>query len=385
MKVVEIKKGLDNRIIVAFPYNPSYVEKVKTIKGHHWHPEEKCWSFPDEKGIVEEIVTVFEREKINIATELQHLVAPQRQKEDVSGLNEVIDLTTKELKLRGYSPKSRKAYLGHIERFGQFYMKDLRRLGETEVRNYMLHLLEAKQTSHTYVNQAVSALKFFYGRVLKRPKIMVNVPRPSRERKLPEVLNKQEIFNLLEAVDNPKHRAIMLLTYSAGLRLGEVVRLRVEDIDSERGLIHVRQAKGRKDRYTVLSKIALEDLRIYWKEYKPQKWLFPSAQPDHHLHERSVQKILEHACKKAGIRKAISVHTLRHSFATHLLEGGTDLRYIQELLGHKSSKTTEIYTHVSKKDIGRIQSPLDSLISNTRFEKRQKVISAKECIHEPFR
>ncbi|MCL0077220.1 tyrosine-type recombinase/integrase [Dehalococcoidia bacterium] len=178
---------------------------------------------------------------------------------------------------------------------------------------------------------------------------------------MPDILSRQEVLRLLEAVQNPKHRAIMLLTYSSGLRLGEVVRLKIEDIDSARRLIHLRQAKGRKDRYTVLSQVALDALRAYFKQYHPDQWLFPGAQPGRHLHERTVQKVFEQAREMAGIRKNVSVHTLRHSFATHLLESGTDLRYIQELLGHKSSKTTEIYTHVSERDIGRIQSPLDTL------------------------
>ena len=160
----------------------------------------------------------------------------------------------------------------------------------------------------------------------------------------------------------------MLLTYSGGLRLGEVVRLKVGDIDSDRNLIHIRQAKGRKDRYTLLSKVALEALRAYYRKYQPQTWLFPGAKPGRHLHERSVQKVFDRAQEKAGIRKDVSTHTLRHSFATHLLESGTDLRYIQELLGHKSSKTTEIYTHVSEKNIGQIQSPLDALMNRSGDE-----------------
>ena len=152
-----------------------------------------------------------------------------------------------------------------------------------------------------------------------------------------------------------------MLIYSAGLRVGEVVRLKPEDIDSERNLIHIRQAKGNKDRYTILSQTALTALNLYLELYRPEKWLFPGAQPGSHLTERSVQKFFDIARDRAGITKDVSVHTLRHSFATHLLEAGTDLRYIQELLGHQSSKTTEIYTHVSKRDIGRIQSPLDRL------------------------
>jgi len=174
--------------------------------------------------------------------------------------------------------------------------------------------------------------------------------------------NTNGIFTkILSSVDNIKHKAILMLIYSAGLRVGEVVKLKPEDIDSKRMLIHIKGSKGRKDRYTILSETALEILREYWREYKPRKWLFEGARPGRYLSIRTVEKILEHACEKANIRKDVSVHTLRHSFATHLLEGGTDLRYIQELLGHKDSKTTEIYTHVSIKSIGKIKSPLDTL------------------------
>jgi len=150
--------------------------------------------------------------------------------------------------------------------------------------------------------------------------------------------------------------------YSSGLRVGEVVRLKLEDIDSQRMLIHVKQGKGAKDRYTLLSKIALIQLRNYVKEYHPETWLFPGAENKGHLTERTVQRVFENALIKARITKKASVHTLRHSFATHLLESGTDLRYIQELLGHQSSKTTEIYTHVTEKSINNIESPLDKLM-----------------------
>jgi site-specific recombinase XerD len=150
--------------------------------------------------------------------------------------------------------------------------------------------------------------------------------------------------------------------YSGGLRVGEVVRLKPEDIDTNRKLIHIRASKGRKDRYTLLSDLALQILREYRKNEKPRKWLFPSWNTEKHITERTVQKIFQNACKKAGIKKNVSVHSLRHSFATHLLESGIDLRYIQELLGHKSSKTTEIYTHVSTKNLSAIKNPLDSLL-----------------------
>jgi len=170
------------------------------------------------------------------------------------------------------------------------------------------------------------------------------------------------VLRLLDSQCNPKHRVIIALLYAGGLRVGEVVRLRVSDIDSERMMIRVRQGKGRKDRYALLPRTIIDDLPVYWKAHRPSKWLFRGGRHGRHLTERSVQKVFARAVAAVGIRKRVTVHTLRRSFATHLLEGSTDLRYIQELLGHKSSKTTKIYTHVSSKDLVRIGSPLDTLL-----------------------
>lgn len=194
--------------------------------------------------------------------------------------------------------------------------------------------------------------------------ICIDLERPKKEKKLPEILSKNEISKLLKAVKNLKHKAILYLVYSAGLRVGEVVKLKPTDIDSDRMLIHIIQGKGKKDRYTILSETALSILRQYVKVYKPEHWLFPGQHPDKHLTERSVQKVFDNARIDAKIRKDVSVHNLRHSFATHLLEGGVNLRYIQELLGHSSSKTTEIYTHVTQKNLSNIISPLDTIMMN---------------------
>ncbi|ERI92174.1 site-specific recombinase, phage integrase family [Clostridiales bacterium oral taxon 876 str. F0540] len=216
---------------------------------------------------------------------------------------------------------------------------------------------------YSVASQSISSIKFLFTVVLKRNINEVQLYRPKKDKKLPEVLSYQEVSKILEKTINLKHRAILFLVYSAGLRVGEVVNLKISDIDSDRMLIHVKQGKGKKDRYTVLSQIALDELRIYAKKYRPEDWLFEGGDGKGHLTERSVQKIFDKACIAAGIKKDVSVHTLRHSFATHLLEGGTDLRYIQELLGHSSSKTTEIYTHVTEKSITQIQSPLDRLMA----------------------
>lgn len=273
------------------------------------------------------------------------------------------DAMHNELKVRGYSPRTAKVYLRHAESFVRYFGKSPDELNQEHIKRYLLHLTEERKVSIAYRDQAVSALKFLYGRVLGRPFLADALPRPRKEHKLPAILSAGEVRRFLDSVRNIKHLAILMVMYSSGLRVGEVVKLQVDDIDSDRNMIHVRGGKGKKDRYTMLSVVALEVLRMYWRLYKPDEWLFPGGRTGRHITIRSVQKIVEQTRLRAGIRKAFSAHTLRHSFATHLLENGTDLRYIQELLGHKSSKTTEVYTHVTRRDIARIRSPLDSISS----------------------
>ncbi len=263
------------------------------------------------------------------------------------------------MKLKAYSPKTLKSYLGHIRRFLLVHLDKLPdHLSEEHIQKYLLDCID-KGVSSSYIDQTLSAIKLFTEHILKRPDITVSIPRPKREKKLPEVLSQQEVKRILNALDNTKHRAILFVVYSAGIRVSEVAALRVQDIDSDRMMIRIDQGKGKKDRYTILSKLALEALRIYAKQNHPKTWLFPGAKAGRHLTVRSIQKIFDKAAAIAEIKKDASVHTLRHSFATHSLEGGIDLRYIQELLGHSSSKTTERYTHVTQKSIMQIQSPLD--------------------------
>jgi integrase/recombinase XerD len=245
--------------------------------------------------------------------------------------------------LRGYSPRTMKVYIKHVSSFVRYFGKSPAELNQDHVCLYLMHLSEEKGVSTAYRDQAVSALKFFYGRVLGEPFTAESLPRPKKEHKLPAVLSAREVKLFLGSVRNIKHLAILTLMYSAGLRVGEVVKLKVDDIDSDRNVIHIRGGKGRKDRYSLLSTVALEVLRMYVRLYRPQEWLFPGERKGRHITIRTVQKVVEQTRERAGIRKAFSSHTLRHSFATHLLESGTDLRYIQELLGHKSSKTTEVY------------------------------------------
>ncbi|MCK4548943.1 MAG: tyrosine-type recombinase/integrase [Candidatus Krumholzibacteria bacterium] len=268
----------------------------------------------------------------------------------------------RELRLRDYSRLTIKAYLQHMTNFVRYYRKDPSELGKEDVKRYLLHLTEDRNLSVTYRNQAISSLKFFYGKILKKKLVIEELPRPKKDIKLPAVLNEKEVSRLFAAVRNRKHLAILMLIYSSGMRVGEVVRLRPEDIDSERRLIRVRGGKGKKDRYTVLSDVALEVIRSYYRAWKPEKFLFAGSRKGSHLSTRSVQNAVSAARERAGILKQFSTHVLRHSFATHLLESGTDLRYIQDMLGHKSVRTTQIYTHVTRRDIARIVSPLDRMM-----------------------
>ncbi len=375
MKGMAISKDSYGRITVAFSYNPEFVAKVKTIPSHRWHPNEKHWSFPNTNGTLEKILKAFEGEEIRIDPVLQGTIpdvilskakdlgdssaSPQNDNIE-SGLSPAFEDLRRELLSRKYSYKTIKGYIYFNRDFLNFIGKNPSEIVDNDIKDYLVYLAEEKQSATSTLNQAINALKFYYGTMLKK-KFLYDIKRPRKDKKLPVVLSQEEVAKILNSVDNLKHRAILMLTYSAGLRVGEVVRLKIEDIDGKRMLIHIKGAKGRKDRYTLLSEKALEILRQYWRKYKPEKWLFGGAKEGRYLSIRSVDKIFRNACDKAGIKKDVSVHTLRHSFATHLLEGGTDLRYIQELLGHAHSKTTEIYTHVSTKSLGKITSPLDTL------------------------
>ena len=223
----------------------------------------------------------------------------------------------------------------------------------------MVEVIKLNEKYH-YQNQSINAIKFYYERVLGGKRKIYLVERPKREKVLPVVLNEEEIISTIRQVKNIKHKAIILLIYSSGLRLSELLNLRIRDIDSKRMQVFVSQSKGRKDRYTLLSKKALTVLRQYVKEYKPKEWLFEGEKGQQYS-ESSVQTIVKDAFRKAGITKRASTHTLRHCFGTHLLETGTDLRYIQALMGHESSKTTEIYTHITTKGFDQIKNPLDNM------------------------
>lgn len=265
------------------------------------------------------------------------------------------------LKLKNYSSNTAKNYCNHFANFLLYFNhKKPSLVTKNEILDYLVKLRNSEQWSSTIQNQKINAIKFFYEKLLKRPKEMYNLPRAKKEWKLPAVFSEEEVKRIIMAAENLKHKTMLCIGYGCGLRVSEIVNMKLKDIDSARMVITVRQAKGRKDRQVMLSETLLILLREYYKKYKPKEYVF-EGQWGGAYSVRSAQKVLEHAKKKAGVKKKGSIHAFRHSFATHLLEGGTDIFSIKELLGHSSIRTTTIYAHVSKRHLEKIQSPLDKL------------------------
>jgi site-specific recombinase XerD len=266
-----------------------------------------------------------------------------------------------DLRLAGYSPSTRKIYLGYARLFAKHHMRSPAEMGEDEIRQYLLHMVEEKKISRETYRQIRAALIFLYTVTLRRETEVDHLPVRRKKVKLPVVLSGTEVQALLDAVRVAKYRAIVMAQYAGGLRISEACRLRPEDIDSKRMVIHVRAGKGGRDRYTVLSARFLAFLRDYFREYRPDGWLFPGKTADGHASPDTSRRVFHAALAASGISKKITPHALRHCFATHLLESGVDIAVIQALLGHGSLRATEVYTHVSVEHIGRVKSPLDLL------------------------
>jgi integrase/recombinase XerD len=266
---------------------------------------------------------------------------------------------TDDLQLRGLSPRTQKMYLGHVARFAKHFMKLPDKLGEKEIKEYLLHLINDRHVSYSTLAQSYSALRFIYETTLHRPWEVERIPYPKTPWRLPVVLDREEIAAFFSAAATLKYRTFFMLTYSAGLRLNETIHLKEEDIDSTRMTVRIQQGKGNRDRYSLLSKRALEELTTYIHHYRPTDWLFPGKNPKIPISSESVGKIFHVIKNHAGITKPATIHTLRHSFATHLLEAGCDLHRVQLLLGHKSPTTTATYLHLSRKELVNVVSPLD--------------------------
>lgn len=266
-----------------------------------------------------------------------------------------------DLKVRNRSARTIQSYTAHVANFARHFGKSPELLGPEEIRQYQVYLVDERHVSWSHFNQAVCALRFFYRHTLGRDWAVAHIPFPRQPKKLPVVLSQAEVIRLFEAIRSLKLRAMLMTAYAAGLRLSEVTHLQVSDIDSERMVIRVRQGKGQKDRYVMLSEKLLEVLRLYWRLERPTTWLFPSKSKQQPVNHSVVQRACHQAGLDAGLSKQATVRSLRHSFATHLLEAGANIRIIQTLLGHSNVSTTQVYTNVSTRTVRATESPFEHL------------------------
>lgn len=352
------------RLRLILPYNTEFSRLIREIPYCRWDAKNRWWTVPYSDKIItrlKEIALALGLE-FHLEQEEQGIKGkPRVSPFDVPNYRPCPEIYVLKLRELRYSEHTIRSYTSLFEEFINYYHRfDIDRIDEAMITAFLRYLVIERKVSISYQNQAINAIKFYYERVLGGQRKVYLVDRPRTETKLPVVLSQEEICEILQATSNLKHKAILMTIYSAGLRISEAIRLKVSDIDSQRMQIRISQAKGKKDRYTLLAVKTLDLLRQYFRLYKPKLWLF-EGQKGEQYSNRSIQAILKASLSKTKIQKSVTVHTLRHSFATHLLENGTDLRYIQSLLGHSSPKTTEIYTHVTTKGFDQIKSPLDRL------------------------
>ena len=358
LKVINVQ----NRILkIYFVYNRSLIEIIKNLALCRWNSSENCWTVPFAVQNMEKLKEIANTYQLKYVYEVvSKTEGAPRLPRHANYLHCPKEYTEKLKELR-YSVNTQNVYTDLFEEFINYYPeKQSEEITEEEIISFLRYLVNERKISTSYQNQSINAIKFYYERVLGGTRKIYLIERPRKENYLPEVLSEEEITSILKAISNLKHKAIIMVIYSGGLRISELINLKVKDIDSDRMQIRISQAKGKKDRYTLLSNKTLLILRKYFTEYKPKEWLFEGVSGGQYA-DSSIYSIFKKAIASANIKKKVSIHSLRHSFATHLLENGTDLRYIQNLLGHSSSKTTEIYTHITVKGFDLIKNPLDKL------------------------
>jgi len=337
-------------IFIRFEYDRALIERVKKLVGVRWNPSEKAWYVRD---------TVFFREKFGLSPKpmVGKSALLQLQPLNQAALLRMVET----LQLKSYSLNTINAYRNEFAQL-LHVLKDKKvdELDAERLRSYFLYCTNTLKLSENTLHSRINAVKFYFEQVLRREKFFFEIPRPKKPSILPKVINAQDIKKLFEVTANLKHNTMLKLCYGMGLRVSEIVNLKITDVDSKNMQVFIEKAKGKKDRYANLPESILVQLRAYFVEYKPKKYLFEGQYGDQYS-IRSAQQVFSDALKKAKINKKVGIHGLRHSFATHLLEAGTDISFIQELLGHNDLKTTLRYTHVSKQTIKNIQSPLDKL------------------------
>lgn len=355
------------RIKIKIPFGARHWKtELKKIQGVYFHKAQKLWSVPNTDYNKDILLRIFENDyevkTLNKRKKLPHFALTPR-------ISEQLEKMMTKLILSGKSDNTIKNYKSHILHYlAHFEERDLLTVTKDEIEKYFYDIIRSNGMGSSSQNVMINAIKYYHEKVLGQPRTIYNITRPKREKTLPSVLSEEETFAIINTPKNIKHRAILYLMYSAGLRIGEIPNLRIEDIDSANKQIHVRSAKGKKDRYTILSEVTLRLLRNYFIEYKPSYWLFEGKDGDQYS-TSSIAKIFRRAVKESGANEWATPHTLRHSFATHLLQANVNLRFIQTLLGHSSPKTTQIYTHVANINNDLVRSPLDRIIDKKESKK----------------
>ena len=352
----------------SFAYDRELIALIQSQKGVQWSWSLQSWYFPKKEFQLSTFHEAFKGKVFIDYSQLKKSPPTTTQtKKNTKEHKPEIHLPKEygeQLLLKRFSQNTIKTYSSCFLKFKSYYKnRSLDTLSKEEIKTFLLYLIQEKQVSPSTQNQYINAIKFYCEKVLKQPKMVFIIDRPKKDKKLPKILTKQEVFAILKATKNIKHKTILALLYSSGIRIGELISLRKEDLVWDKSYIFIRGGKGNKDRITLLSENVSTLILRYLEIYKPNYWLVENPNRKQYS-PSSVRAILKNSTKKANINKRVYPHMLRHSFATHLLEKGTDIRYIQKLLGHGSSKTTEIYTHVSKKSLANIKSPLDVLIES---------------------
>ena len=363
--------GLKTYYYASFPFNRFLYTHFSSLKKCNWDTIEKAWVIDEAVFPLENLLAYF-KDKAEFIVQEKSLESVEYKKSHLRPIHflEPLDELKKQaiqnfiryLNSKRYSPNTIKVYSDSMSTFLRYFsMKDITDISNDDLIDFNNNYILKNNFSASFQNQVVNAVKLYFSAIQHKKIDVELIHRPRREKVLPNVLSKEEVKAILNAHVNIKHKMMLSLIYSCGLRCGELLALHPVHIDSKRNIIFLKNAKGKKDRIVPLSPLILKMLREYYKIYKPKTYLFEGQNISLPYDARSLQLILKQALEKTGIRKPVTLHWLRHSYATHLLESGTDLRYIQELLGHSSSKTTEIYTHVSTKSIQQIKSPFDDL------------------------
>jgi site-specific recombinase XerD len=375
-----------SRIAIHFPYNGHLISVTKQIEGIRFSKTHRCWYVAEQADMFTRLVAHYKHHAIDVdapdftspvkkdtssAKPVQPLPLSSPTHPDnasakkTQALNEeqqiVLRMMEQKLHLKGYASNTTKTYLFQFKDFMHFYADAYPiELTDNDIRSYLLYLVEKKKVSKSTQNQAINAIKFFYEIVMGQVRQTYYLERPMKDKPLPQVLSEEEVMAIMRHAGNIKHTTMLMLIYAAGLRRSELINLKPCDVDMDRMVVFIRGGKGHKDRQSILAKQLVPLLKEYMKEYRPKRWLYEGIDGERYS-ATSMQRVLKRAVERAGILKHVKLHTLRHSFATHLLESGTSTRYIQTLLGHESSKTTEIYTQVSRFALDKIKSPLDNI------------------------